>query len=285
MNTHKLLFALMACAMGTFASAFCEIGKYGSDSSNDQTDTVVAHSLPDYGGYVILGEDTMAIDHIVLVEHFGSKHNKSKSMNVYVKGDPCEGVSISFKNFEPSETPQDVSFSRIGCFANKGKIIVNDSVGIYTIEFDEPYHGKRLEIHYLGPISDATIPSGTGALVMGGDTANVYYNDCQFTGAEYNLFFNSHSLYTEGDYNCMRITIATPVVPGTYNLKGVEGFFPIIIHGVNYNGMDYSDLDENCVLTIGREGEVWTLHLTGTFQGDDFEFTYNGALIFDYLLE
>lgn len=279
MNTHKLLFALMACAMGTFATAFCEIGKYGSDSSNDQTDTVVAHSLPDYGGYVILGEDTMAIDHIVLVEHFGSKHNKSKSMNVYVKGDPCEGVSISFKNFEPSETPQDVSFSRIGCFANKGKIIVNDSVGIYTIEFDKTYLGKRLAIHYIGPISDATIPAGTGAFVMGGDTAVVYYNDCQFTG-EHNLFFKSHSLYTEGDYNCMRIAIGTPMVPGTYNLRGAEGFFLILVHGIYDKGRG-----DDCVLTIGREGEVWTLHLTGTIQGDDFEFTYSGALNFDYLLE
>ncbi|MCQ2296129.1 MAG: hypothetical protein MJZ45_01860 [Bacteroidales bacterium] len=56
--------------------------------------------------------------------------------------------------------------------------------------------------------------------------------------------------------------------------------FLIIVCGVNY-----SNRGKGCVLTIGCEGEEWTLRVTGTFQGNDFELTYRGALNFEYLLE
>lgn len=279
MNTHKLLFALMACAMVVFATVSCEKEEITPDIVNDTADTAVAPDLPDYGGYVALGDDTMTINHIVL-----SHSNGRNSIEVFINGHPDEAIFLSFDNYEPSEDQQGCLF----CFGvitdvlnmYYGEVVVSVSDGIYTIEFDNYFEGERMVIHYLGPISDVTKPAGTGALVMGGDTAGVYYNDCQFTDGDYYIFFRSHTAYVDGDYSLIRITLDSPVVPGTYNLSDEDGFFPIIVHGKYF-----SDKGKNCVLTISREGEVWTLRVTGTFQGDDFELTYSGALNFVYLTE
>lgn len=279
MKTHKLLFALMACAMVVFATVSCEKEEITPDIINDTADTAVTPDLPDYGGYVIFGDDTMTINHIVLLQSNG--HNIIK---VFLNGHPDEVAFLSFDDYEPSEERQGVLY----CFGSSGgetalyngEAVVSVSDGIYTIEFDNYYEGKRMVIHYLGPISDVTIPAGMGTFVFDGDTASVYYNDCQFAGGDYNIFFRSHTAYVEGDYSLIRITLGTPVAPGTYNFSDEDGFFPIIVRGKYF-----SDTGKNCVLTISREGEMWTLRVTGTFQDDDFEFTYSGALNFEYLTE